>query len=93
VGIGTLAAQAGRRGSAVGYHTNTAGTNQTLTEDWNGKKWKLQRSPNEGTTADANEPAGVAAISPAETWLVGDIFTGTEFHSLIECWNGKAWKG
>jgi hypothetical protein len=76
---------------AVGRHYN--GTSErTLIEHWNGKAWKVQPSPNAGSSADANEPNGVVAISPTKAWVVGDVFTGTVFHTLVERWNGKAWK-
>jgi hypothetical protein len=76
---------------AVGRYFD--GTSErTLIEHWNGKRWKVQLSPNAGSATDANEPQGVAAISPSRAWVVGDVFKGSVFHSLVEHWNGKRWK-
>ena len=76
---------------AVGRYFD--GTSErTLIERWTGRRWKVQRSPNAGSFTNANEPQAVVAISSSRAWLVGDVFKGSGFHSLVERWNGKRWK-
>jgi hypothetical protein len=70
---------------AVGYYQNGLVDN-TLIEHWNGKRWRVQPSPN--PPGSLNDLFGVAAVSPTDAWAVGLAFART----LIECWNGKAWK-
>jgi hypothetical protein len=64
---------------------------RTLVEHWNGKKWKVQPSPNLGIFNGLN---GVAATSSSNAWAVGDYGTGHHIagQPLIEHWNGKKWK-
>jgi hypothetical protein len=75
---------------AVGQYHSAA--DQTLVEHWNGKTWKLEPSPNPGGTSNLNSLAGVAATSPRNAWAVGDYFNGSGYQTLIERWDGKAWK-
>jgi hypothetical protein len=62
-----------------------------LAARWNGVSWKRVSVPS---------PAGavgctlvkVAVLSPSNAWAVGDYYTGRADLTLIEHWNGKAWK-
>jgi hypothetical protein len=76
---------------AVGYYNNGT-AEQTLIEHWDGKAWKVQPSPNPGGSSQPNELNHVAATSPTNAWAVGYYYDGTANHTLIEHWNGKAWK-
>jgi hypothetical protein len=53
-------------------------------QDRNGKKWKVQTSPNPDVTAFL----GVAATSPTSAWAVG-ASQNYQDQTLIERWNGK----
>jgi hypothetical protein len=76
---------------AVGFESNgTAG--QTLVEHWNGTAWKAQKSPDPGGSSQDNELFGVAATSSKNAWAVGEYHKGAAYQTLIEHWNGKAWK-
>lgn len=86
---------------AVGVYYN--GTeDKTLVEHWNGKSWKVQPSPTPGRPGRTNgrflragpqlELTGVAASSPNDAWAVGFHWTRTTEKTLVEHWNGKAWK-
>jgi hypothetical protein len=89
---------------AVGHYQDAAGVDKTLIEHWNGRAWKVQASPNpilhfprqdlsDGT--QHRELVSVAASSSTNVWAVGDgndVQEGTETQTLIEHWNGKAWK-
>jgi hypothetical protein len=73
------------------YKNGTA--NRTLVEHWNGKAWKIQRSPSPRGLFDYS---GVAATSATNAWAVGDYITGSgstpKVNTLTEHWNGRAWK-
>jgi hypothetical protein len=75
---------------AVGNSFNGS-TDQTLTEHWNGRSWRIVSSP----TPDGDDQLNaVATVSAKNAWAVGltnpnscDPLCWT----LIEHWNGKAW--
>lgn len=75
---------------AVGqYRTGTAF--RTLIERWNGATWAEAPSPN-GSAFD-NDLLGVTATSGKNAWAVGYSTTSHGlFQTLIEHWNGTAWK-
>ena len=76
---------------AVGYYHNAV-TARTLVEHWNGKAWKVQKSPDPGGSSNDNHLQGVAATSATNAWVVGSYYNGTAYQTLVEHWNGKAWK-
>lgn len=63
-----------------------------LIEHWNGTKWSIVSSPQQGTSDLVN---GIAAVSANNIWVVGDYRTGLDpngpYYTLIEHWNGTAW--
>ncbi len=65
---------------------------QTLIERWGGTAWKIQPSPDQGSSGDDNVLNGVVAISPTDVWAVGYYFNGTADQTLIEHWNGTVWE-
>ena len=79
---------------AVGSYDNFARTgSRTLVEHWNGRAWRVQASPNR-RAADDSVLYGVAATSSTNAWAVGRSYTidNLTYRSLIEHWNGTAWK-
>lgn len=74
---------------AVGYYEDPSA--RTLIERWNGTGWEVQRSPNQGGRNRENWLYGVAATSPTNAWAVGHV-GHTDVRTLIEHWNGVAWK-
>ena len=66
---------------------------QTFIEHFDGKKWAIVPSPNDGT--GNNLLSGITAISASDVWAVGDFTTttssGTLFQTLTEHWDGTAW--
>ena len=76
---------------AVGYYYNGAAY-QTLIEHWNGTSWKQVTSPNPGGSSHDDFLDGVAATSSTNAWAVGYYYNGTADQTLIEHWNGTAWK-
>src|ERR1022692_2508358 len=76
---------------AAGSHYNGR-AEQALAEHWNGTAWRTVRSPDPGGSANLAELSGVAATSKANAWAVGLYCDGSKFKTLIEHWNGTAWK-
>jgi hypothetical protein len=76
---------------AVGDYSNGTAY-QTLIEHWNGRAWKQVTSPNPGGSSNDNFLRGVTAASSTNAWAVGDYFNGTAYRTLVEHWNGTAWK-
>lgn len=78
---------------AVGF-TGSVGSYATLLEHWNGSSWTVAASvalPG-AKFASLN---GVTCSSPSQCWAVGefqDIAT-SNYHTLIEKWNGTSWTG
>lgn len=69
----------------------------TLTEHWNGARWRVVPSPSPATGAGhTNDLTGVAVLSPTDAWAVGTYASGPHEgdvtgHGLIEHWNGTRW--
>jgi hypothetical protein len=76
---------------AVGWYDNGT-TDQTLIERWDGTAWKVQPSPDTGGSDNKNELWGVAATSSMNAWAVGSHETRRGNHTLVERWDGTAWK-
>lgn len=83
---------------AVGHYVNSAGSELTLTEHWNGRAWSIISSPNPvGATISALQ--GAAAVphdaddEDGGVWAVGGdtLVNGASF-TLIEHWNGVKWR-
>ena len=56
-----------------------------LIQHWNGTAWTAVKSP-------VGEPWGVAALSSADAWLVGNQPSASaNYVALIEHWNGTSW--
>jgi hypothetical protein len=64
----------------------------TLTERWNGHAFTAVKSPSRA--GRANDLTGVDGASPSDVWAVGhaDGGDGLGSSSLIEHWDGQAWK-
>jgi hypothetical protein len=74
---------------AVGYSFNGS-SNKALIERWNGRRWRVQRSPNPGSTGTTLY--GVAAVSGSSAWAVGAAAEGFTSNTVIEHWNGRRWR-
>jgi hypothetical protein len=81
---------------AVGEDTNSPAPSaefNPLVEHWNGSNWSVVNSPLQGTSDFLN---GIAAVSSSNIWTVGDYRSGIDpmgpYFTLIEHWNGSAWK-
>ncbi|HXJ67007.1 MAG TPA: hypothetical protein VNN79_24900 [Actinomycetota bacterium] len=77
---------------AVGNFDNGSAL-QTLVLHWNGSSWAHKKSPNPGGGSFDDELYAVAATSATNAWAVGRFRqSGTSDQTLIERWNGTAWK-
>src|SRR5439155_24893318 len=66
-------------------------SSQTLVQHWDGTRWQTVPSPNPGTAG--NYLLGVAAVSAADVWAVGYfVHSLTGSRTLVEHWDGSAWK-
>lgn len=81
--------------TAVGFFQNSASTDLTLAEGWNGTAWSIQPTPD---PADADSFPGsvlsaISCSSAAACMAVGN-YTNTAGNvvTLAESWNGTAWK-
>ena len=77
--------------TAAGSYNESAGTEVTLAEHWNGTAWAIQNSPNP-SGAEGSVLAGVSCTSASACTAVGSYYnnTGAEV-TLAEGWNGRAW--
>jgi hypothetical protein len=73
---------------AVGQYFVGVNT-KTLIEHWNGKSWKIVKSPSPGAVNSLN---GIYAVSGSNIWAVGGYAPGVTDRTLIEHWNGTSWK-
>src|SRR5260221_2211641 len=75
---------------AVGDFTNASGVQQTLIEQWNGKRWGVVSSPSVGR--QPNELLGVTAVSATDIWAVGFTEPSPNFFvTLTLHWDGTSW--
>jgi hypothetical protein len=75
---------------AVGLQSR-GGPATPLVLHWNGTAWKVQSSPSPGVTSRL---LGVVATSATNAWAVGfqQHSNGSPELTLMEHWNGAAWK-
>lgn len=74
----------------VGSYINSAGSDRTLIEQWNGAKWSVVKSPNAGTGSNLLSEAAV--VSASDIWTVGNYLNSNlKYRALIEHWNGMQW--
>lgn len=86
-----VAATSARDAWAVGRTGWDSPPMKTLILHWNGRTWTRVPSP---TPTGAGQLQGVAVLSPCNAWAVGNTGFGetTSARTLIEHWNGRAWK-
>jgi hypothetical protein len=90
-GFYSVSATSATNAWAVGFRFGGL-ADRTLAEHWNGTSWKQVKSLSPGGVGHDAEFRGVSALSKNNMWAVGFFSDGTITHSLIEHWNGKAWK-
>ncbi len=78
--------------TAAGDYYDRSGTDVTLAERWNGRKWAIQPTPNPAAGTDGTELLGVSCTSAASCTAVGDAnLSSSRSDTLAEHWNGTKW--
>jgi hypothetical protein len=75
---------------AVGSFVNSAKQSVALVEHWNGSRWAPQTTPSV-TGATQTSLNSVACLSATSCQAVGFSYDGTQYRTLAEHWNGRAW--
>src|SRR5581483_2645760 len=80
---------------AVGYYDNAAGAELNEALLWNGRKWRLVKTPQPGKSSSGNEESflyGVSCASSSDCWAVGGYTNagGVTVNQALR-WNGKMW--
>ena len=76
---------------AVGTYFDPSGAGVTLTEHWNGTKWRLVTSPS-GEGSPDTELNAVTSTGAKDVWATGYVnVNGSTYESLTEHWDGTAW--
>jgi hypothetical protein len=76
---------------AVGQFWNGANW-QPQIQHWNGKAWRVIKTPDPSGHAARDSLSGVTATSPSSAWTVGEYSAGSTERALILRWNGQAWR-
>ena len=78
--------------TAVGSGTGATGNTTTLTERWDGTRWRIQPSP-EPAGAESANLTGVSCSAPRVCTAVGEYFSpGLRDLALVERWTGDRWR-
>src|SRR5207249_1599575 len=78
--------------SAVGYYTDRAGKTLTLAERWNGRRWKIEATPN-ASGPKSSRLTGVSCTGEKVCAAVGYYTNAAGKNlTLAERWNGRRWK-
>lgn len=72
--------------TATGFWAGPAGVQRTLAEHWNGRSWRILRTPNPAGRAEV-QFTGVSCTSATACSAVGTFASGT----FAESWNGRTW--
>ena len=83
--------------TAVGFIRDSAAQRTlTLIEHWDGIKWKVVPSPNQGQAAgDLNILTGVTEVSATDLYAAGyfeNASTGGQHRTLVQHFDGVSWK-
>jgi hypothetical protein len=77
--------------STDGWAVGSSNLSETVTEHWDGIKWTRVPSPSPSGNNQQNTLSGVAALSHADVWAVGQTSTLGAPQTLAEHWDGRAW--
>jgi len=91
-GLVGLSCASARACTAAGFGTDTAGESTTLTERWDGTRWRIQPSPVPAGAVSATL-TGVSCPTPRTCTAVGEYFSaGQRELALAEQWSGGQWR-
>jgi hypothetical protein len=91
-GLVGLSCASARACTAAGFGTDTAGDSTTLTERWDGTRWRIQPSPVPAGAVSASL-TGVSCSAPRTCTAVGEYFSaGQRDLALAKRWSGGQWR-
>ena len=91
-GLVGLSCASARACTAAGFGTDSAGESTTLTERWDGTRWRIQPSPVPAGAVSATL-TGVSCSAPRTCTAVGEYFSaGQRELALAERWSGGRWR-
>jgi hypothetical protein len=77
---------------AVGYYTDSAGNQDTLTEQYTGSGWSIVESPNPPGSGIGGSLSAVTCAAADDCWAVGAYGGGgATLGTLIEQYTGSGW--
>ena len=87
-----IACASARSCLAVGSYEDANKLYKTLAQEWDGTKWSIVPSPNEGPALDDKYFVGVSCASESACMAVG-AYANSNFvgKTLIESWDGTRW--
>ncbi len=89
--LGGIGAVSSKEVWAVGAYQGS-GSYKTLTERWDGTRWRIVPSPNVTVLGTTSGVLGAIAIgSAANIWAVGEYDAGGRSATLALRWTGTAW--
>ena len=92
-GLSGVSCSAASACEANGFYTNSAGTNVTLAEVWNGTAWKLQSAQDPAPRAKTSGLTGVSCSAASACEAIGNYMNSLGSSvGLAEAWNGSSWK-
>jgi hypothetical protein len=83
--------------TAVGEYFTSGGTALTLAERWNGRRWRIQATPNPagpavGSGSGGSELLSVWCSAARACTAVGAFVKARTTVTLAEAWNGTSWR-
>jgi hypothetical protein len=92
LGHGLTAISTGDVWAVGAFQGLLSGNQQTLTEHWDGKAWKIVPSADSTSVGSQNSLNGVFAVSSKDVWACGQILDqNLGFINLIEHFDGTKW--
>ena len=78
--------------TAVGFTESKGGVYKTLVESWDGTRWSVVPTPNEGPASSNNLLDGVSCALASSCTSVGYYRNkGGAYKTLVESWDGTRW--
>lgn len=81
--------------TATGTDFNPGPGGPTLAERWNGKTWRVERTPNPANISTSSSEVtlnGVSCSSAKSCTAIGEYTPGHAAAYFIESWNGRRWR-
>jgi hypothetical protein len=92
--LGSVSCSSADACTAVGASSNTQSLTVTMAERWNGTSWRVQGTPQPGSTIPGSSPdlSGVSCPTATFCAAVGANQVVSTQIGLADAWNGTTWK-